>query len=169
MIAVGAKNFSPLQRNSRNNEIFMKIILIKDFGKTGKEGDIINAKDGYARNFLIPQGIALRATAKSSKKLEEFKRRKAKVAGQKKQEFLNLKERIDKLSLTVTVQAKDDEELYGAIGEAQIVKLLSQEGIKVDKAAIILKEPVKRLGVYTVAVNLHPEVEASFRLWVMKK
>lgn len=147
----------------------MKIILLRDSGKIGKQGDIVNVKDGYARNFLIPQGIALRATAESSKKLEELKRHRAKVVDKNKQEFLKIKDKIDKLSLTITVEAKGDEELYGAIGEGQIIKLLAQESIEIDKKAITLDEPIKKLGVYTVKIDLYPQIEASLRLWVMKK
>ena len=147
----------------------MKIILLRDSGKIGKQGDIVVVKDGYARNFLIPGGAALRATAENSKKLKEIKRHRAKIVDKKKQEFLKLKDKIDKLSLTITAEAKNDQDLYGAVGEGQIIKLLAQENIPIDKNSVILDQPIKKLGVYTIKIDLYPQIEASLRLWVMKK
>jgi len=147
----------------------VKVILLKNLGKLGKENDVVEVKDGYGRNYLIPRGLALGASGQNFKRLEEIKKTKAKVAAKEKQDFLKLKEKIDKISLTITVEAKDNEELYGTIGEAQILNFLQAEGIDLDKGKIILEEPIKKLGVYNLKVSLYPEVEASLRLWIMKK
>jgi len=145
------------------------VILLKNLGKLGKENDIVEVKDGYGRNYLLPRGLALCASNQNFKKLEEIKKTRAKAVQKQKQDFLKLKEKIDKLSLTITVEAKDDEELYGTIGEAQILNFLEAESIELEKGKIILEEPIKKLGVYNLKVNLYPEVEASLRLWIMKK
>ena len=147
----------------------MKIILLKDSGKLGKEGDTVQVKDGYARNYLIPCGLALEATDKSFKRLQEIKKARSKTVEKEKQKFLKIKESVGKISLTITVEAKEDEKLYGAIGEAQILKLLGAEGVELEKGKIDLSEPIDKLGVYNLKVELHPEVEASFRVWVVKK
>jgi len=147
----------------------MQVILLKDSKKLGKEGDTIEVRDGYARNYLIPQGLAFVATRGSFKRLEEIKRVKAKIEERRKQDFSKIKEKIEKISLTVTAEAKDDEELYGAINEAQILKLLHSEGIELEKDSLVLDEPIKKLGVYNLKVNVYSGVEATLRVWVVKK
>lgn len=147
----------------------MKIILLKDSGRLGKEGDTVQVKDGYARNCLIPQGLALEATDKSFKRLQEIKKTRSKIAEKENQKFLKIKEDVEKISLTITVEAKEDEGLYGAIGEAQILKLLATEGVELEKGKIDLSDPIDKLGVYNLKVELYPGVEASFRVWVVKK
>ncbi|MCQ9205516.1 MAG: 50S ribosomal protein L9 [Omnitrophica bacterium] len=147
----------------------MKVILLADLPKLGKEGETTKVKDGYARNYLIPKGLALKATDQNFKRIKEIEKTKSKVVEKQKRESFKLKETIEKISLTVTVEAKDDEELYGTISQAQILKLLKDEGIDLDKEKLILKEPIKKLGVYNLKIYLHPEVEASLRVWVVKK
>jgi len=147
----------------------VKVILLKDSGKLGKEGDSVQVKDGYARNYLIPQGIALEASDKNFKKLQEIKKAREKIAEKEKQKFLELKEQIEKVSLTITAEAKDDDELYGTISEAQILKQLKAEGIDLQKGKLALDEPIEKVGVFNLEVDLHPEVKASLRVWVVKK
>jgi len=147
----------------------VQVILLKDLKKLGREGDAVEVKDGYARNYLIPQRLALVATKGNFKRLEEIKRVKAKIEESKKQDFSKIKEKIEKISLTVTAEAKDDEELYGAINEAQILKLLHSEGIELEKDSVVLDEPIKKLGVYNLKVNVYLGVEATLRVWVVKK
>ncbi len=147
----------------------MKVILLKDSKKLGKEGDTVEVKDGYGRNYLIPQGLAFVATEGSFKRLEEIKKVKAKIEEKKKQDFSKVKEEIEKISLTVTAEAKDDEELYGAINEAQILKLLQPEGIELEKDSLVLDEPIRKLGVYNLKVKVYSGVEATLRVWVVKK
>jgi large subunit ribosomal protein L9 len=146
----------------------VKVILIKDMGKLGKEGDVAEVKDGYGRNYLIPQGFALAATDRNFNKLKELQKIKDKLREQEKTEAQAEKDKIEKVSLTVAVEAKENEELYGTVPNTQILKLLSAEGITIDKDALIIDEPIKKLGVYTVKVRLHPDVEAAFRVWVVK-
>lgn len=147
----------------------MEVILLKDIEKLGKEGQVIKVKDGYARNCLIPQKMALRASAQNYKRLEEIKRHKIKAAEQEKKKFAALKEKLGLLSLTVAVEAKEDDSIYGSISEPQILSLLDEEGIKLDKGKIILDDPIKKLGVYNLSVTLCPETTANLRIWVVKK
>lgn len=147
----------------------MKVVLLKDLKKLGKEGDTVEVKDGYARNYLMPQGLAFVVTKGSSKRIEEMKRVKARLEEKKRQDFSKIKEAIEKISLTVTVEAKDDERLYGSINEAQILKLLHSEGIDLEKNSLVLDEPIDKLGVYNLKVNIYPGVETILRVWVVKK
>ncbi|MFA5337858.1 MAG: 50S ribosomal protein L9 [Candidatus Omnitrophota bacterium] len=147
----------------------MKIIITKDTEKLGKEGDVIEVKEGFARNFLLPRGLAIKATKNSFKEIEELKKRKDKQEEKVKIDALEIKTKIEALSLTITTEAKDTEELYGSITEQQILKALKEEGFTLEKGKIAIPEPVKKLGVYNLKVKLHPAVEANLRLWVMKK
>jgi large subunit ribosomal protein L9 len=147
----------------------VKIIITKDTEKLGKEGDVIEVKEGFARNFLLPRGLAIKATKNSFKEIEELKKRKDKQEEKVKIDALEIKTKIEALSLTITTEAKDTEELYGSITEQQILKALKEEGFTLEKGKIAIPEPVKKLGVYNLKVKLHPAVEANLRLWVMKK
>jgi len=147
----------------------VKIIITKDSEKLGKEGDVIEVKEGFARNFLLPRGLAIKATKNSFKEIEELKKRKDKQEEKVKIDALEIKTKIEALSLTITTEAKDTEELYGSITEQQILKALKEEGFTLEKGKIAIPEPVKKLGVYNLKVKLHPAVEANLRLWVMKK
>lgn len=147
----------------------MKVIIVKDYKKLGREGKIVEVKDGYARNYLIPRGLALLATDKNFQKLEELKKTKVKIAEKEKVKYLEEKEKIEKLSLTIPVEAKENEELYGTIGVAKILSILENERITLDKNQLVLDEPIKKLGVYNLKIKLHPEVQAVLRLWVVRQ
>lgn len=147
----------------------MEVILLQDVNKIGKSGDKLTVKDGFARNYLLPRGLALKATGDSLRKLAEIKKRSEKVRDNERKQAAVFKEKLEAISLTIRAEAKDDEEIYGSISEAQIVKNLADEGIKLDKDALALPEPIKKIGVYNIKVKVHPEIEANLRVWVVKK
>ncbi|RKY38035.1 MAG: 50S ribosomal protein L9 [Candidatus Omnitrophota bacterium] len=147
----------------------MKIILIKDIEKLGKCGEVVEVRDGYARNYLIPQGFALYASKENFQRLERIKKEERKILERKKKQSLQLKEKIEKLSLTIPVEVKEGEDIYGSVGSAQISKLLKSEGIEIEENKIILAEPIRKLGVYSIEIELHPQVKGSLRVWVVKK
>ena len=147
----------------------MKIILTQDFSKLGRRGDIVMVKDGYARNYLIPQGIAREATPQAIKEVEL--RKKIEQEKQKKhiEKLRKLGEELSRLSITVSVRTGEEEKLYGAVTNIDIAKALRNEGYEVDKAAILLEEPIKELGVYQIPVRLHPDIIAKVKVWVVKE
>ena len=147
----------------------MKVILLSNLGKLGLAGQTKEVKDGYARNYLIPRGLALVASKGSLSKFQDLERMRMRTAEMQKQKFLKIKEEIEKISLTVTAEAKNDEELYGAVTESQIEKLLETEGIPLEKGSIVIDEPMRKLGVYDLKIPLCPEVTAKLRVWVVKK
>lgn len=147
----------------------MKVILIKDVERLGQEGKVVTVKDGYARNCLIPQGLALKADKVNSKQLEELKRKKIKALEKQKQSAMEFQKTIEAVSLTIPAEVKEDEEIFGSINEAQILKMLSDEGISLEKGVLTIDEPIKKLGVYNLKAKIHPEVEANVRVWVVKK
>ena len=147
----------------------MKVILLRNLGKLGSEGNQIEVKDGYACNYLIPQGVALRATDANRKKLQEIIKTRGKTAEKEKLEFSRLKDKIEKISLTLSVEAKENEELYGTIGEVQILKALKVEGVDLNKGTIALPEAIKKIGIYNVKIILASDIEADLRVWIVKK
>ena len=147
----------------------IKLILKSDLKELGNSGDIVDVKDGYARNFLIPAGLALKYSESVVKVLEEEKKKeKIRLEKEKKQASL-YQEKISKISCTIPVKVGEEGKLFGAVTSADIEEALKQEGIKIDKRKIELPEPIKVLGVYTVPVRLHPEVIANIKVWVVKE
>ncbi|MBI4981746.1 MAG: 50S ribosomal protein L9 [Candidatus Omnitrophica bacterium] len=147
----------------------MEVILNQDVDKIGKAGSVVKVKDGFARNFLIPNRLAVLVTTGNLKKLEQDKERKSLMLEALKNDAEALKAKLSSISLTLSSLAKEDEKLYGSITAHDIAVALKEEGIELDKSLIDLSEPIRALGIYEVALNLHPEVSAKLKVWVVKK
>ncbi len=146
----------------------MEVILLDDVDKLGPFGEIVKVADGYARNYLLPKGLALKATAQSKKQLE-IKRRKKQIQAEKERERLEeFVQLLAKTPCTVRKQVGENDKLFGSVTAIDIVKGLKAEGIELDKKLIMLKEPIKVLGIYDIPVKLHPEIEAVVKVWVVK-
>lgn len=148
----------------------MKVILLEDVKGLGKKGDLVNAKDGYARNFLFPKGLALEATESSLKTLKEKKAAEEmkKVAEYKK--ALELKEKIDKASVEIKGKAGEGGRLFGSITSKDIADALNKQyKIKIDKRKIMLDENIKTIGTVVTEVRVYPEVTASLRVRVVEE
>ena len=147
----------------------MKVILRKDFETLGNAGDVVVVKNGYARNFLIPGGFALKADNKNIKLLEsEKEQQKVKLSRDKKEAEI-LAEQLNKVSCTVTMKVGEEDKVFGSVTTQTIADLLKDQGVEVDRKKIILNEPIKALGIYTIPIKLHAEVEAKIKLWVVKE
>lgn len=147
----------------------MKVILIEDVEKLGSMGDIVQVKDGHARNFLFPKNLAKAATDSNLKMVEEIKRKKALALEKKKKEAEDLKEKLSLASCTISVEAGDDDKIFGSVTGQDIAQAFEQEGFSIDRRKVILEEPIKKLGVYHIAIKLHPEVTCEAKVWVVKK
>lgn len=149
----------------------MEIILNQDIDRLGKAGTIVKVKDGYARNFLIPNGLAVPLTTTNLKNLEQDRQRKIFQLERHKRQAEELKEKLTNFSLTIPVltQEQEEDKLYGSITPVDVAGALKEEGFDIDKNSIILDEPIKSLGIYEVPVKLHPEVSTKIKLWVVKK
>lgn len=147
----------------------MKVILVKDIHRLGKEGKQVNVRDGYARNYLIPKGLAFNSTDENVKKIELIIKQRVKKVDRQKKQNEELKTKIEKLSLTVSAEVKEGEEIYGSITNLQIANLLKEHDIIVNKEKIILETSLKKLGIYHINIELCPEVIANLRVWVVKK
>ncbi len=147
----------------------MEIILRQNIEKVGKVGDIVKVKDGYARNFLIPKGLASEAIKSNLKIIESEKKQKLLQHEKKIREAKKLAEKITGTSCTVAVEVMEDDKLYGCLSSTDIVKALEVEGIKIDKNLIHFDNPIEKLGIYELKVVLRPEVITKVRVWVTKK
>ncbi len=147
----------------------MKVILTKDIPSLGKRTQVVEVKPGYARNYLIPQGLALPATDSSLRSIQSRIKYEELKISQKKHLAEEQAKAINEISCTATVQAGDEDRLYGSVTAADIAELMAQQGIKIDKRKIELEEPIKKLGVYNIPIKLHPEVEATVKLWVVRQ
>ncbi|MFA4989352.1 MAG: 50S ribosomal protein L9 [Candidatus Omnitrophota bacterium] len=147
----------------------MEVILTKDVVKLGKAGALVKVKDGFARNLLLPKGLAVPVTPANLKKLEQERQKVAQGLEKDKQEAMAIKERLDVLSLTMPAIAQDEKNLYGSITALDISNALKEEGLDLDKSRIMLSEPIKSLGIYEVPVKLHPDLSAKLKIWIVKK
>jgi large subunit ribosomal protein L9 len=147
----------------------MKVILTGDVKSIGSMGDVVDVKDGFARNFLFPKNLARLAVGSNLKIVEDIKKKKTLAAAKEKKEAEALKEKISAFSCTIQVEAGEDDKLFGSVTSQDISRTFELEGLAVEKRAIILEEPIKKLGVYSISVKLHPEVTAEVKVWVVKK
>ncbi len=147
----------------------MEVILCQDVVNLGKTGDVVKVKDGFARNYLIPRQAAVAATKENLKNIEKVKAKMAAVYEASRKESEVLAEKLAKVSCTIAVEVNDQEKLYGAVSEADILRALEQEGFKYERKDLVLEKPLEELGIFEVGVKLHPDVIGKFRLWVTKK
>ncbi len=147
----------------------MKVILKNDVPKLGNAGDIIAVKDGYARNFLIPKGLAEKAELGSVKAVENLKKVLSQQMEKKKKEAIKLRDRLLNISCTITRQTGEGEKIFGSVTTRDIEEALKVENIHIDRKNIMLDEPIKQLGIFEVPVKLHKDVEAKIKVWVVAK
>jgi len=147
----------------------LKIILKEDLEKLGKCGEVVEVKDGYARNYLIPRNLAIPATRGSLKAIEEVIRQKSLRDNKSKRKDERLKAEIEKISVTAEVSVGEEDKVFGSVTTQNITDLLKGKGFDIDRHKIELNEPLKALGVYTIPIKISSEVEANLKLWVVKK
>ena len=142
----------------------VQVILNEDMPNLGRPGDVVKVRAGYARNYLLPRGLAVEA---NSRNLRAFEHQKA-IAMVKREALKNqavgLKERLEALQLNVSARAGEEGKLFGSVTNIDLERALREHGFEVDRRRILLSEPIKQLGDYTVVVRLQPEVEANLKL-----
>lgn len=147
----------------------MKVILREDVADLGVAGQTVEVKDGYGRNYLMPRNLAIPATKANLKSIGEVEKQKQTRERKQRRDAEVIKDRIEKLSLSHEVLVGEDEKLFGSVTNADIAELLKAEGIIVDKRAIVLEDPIKVLGIYSVPVAVDKQITANLKLWVIKK
>ena len=147
----------------------MKIILLDDVTSLGRRGEVRDVADGYARNYLLPQKLALHATAANLKNLEGIKARQESRANKMKADAQAVAQTIEGLHFTQSRQASDEAKLFGSVGRADIAAFLSQNRVEVERRRIALDEPIKTLGEFSVPIRLHPDVTAELKVSVTRE
>lgn len=147
----------------------MKVILKEEVENLGHRGAIVNVKDGYARNYLLPRGLAMRFTPGAQKVLEQERRmyevRQLKI----REDAQAVAEKLAAVELTVSKRAGDQDILYGSVTPTDIADMLEAKGVGVEKRRIILREPIKKLGDFEIPIRLHPDVQPVVILHVVKE
>jgi len=147
----------------------MKVILRKEHEKLGQIGSVVDVKDGYARNFLIPKGLAYPATEGSVRALEEEKKQAGQRVAKELKGSEKLASNLEKVSITLQMKVGEEEKLFGSVTSQMIADSLKEKGFEIDKRIIDLEEPIKALGIYSVPVKLHPSVTAKVKVWVVRE
>jgi len=147
----------------------MKIILREDIETLGLAGETINVKDGYARNYLVPQKLAYPATRSFSRIFEEEKKLKANRNARATIVAEQMAAKLGNLSLEATVKVGEEDKVFGAVTAADIAALLAGKGYDIDKRDILLEEPIKALGIYNVPVKIATDIKAEVKVWVIKE
>lgn len=147
----------------------MKVILRQDFEQLGKLGEVVEVKDGYARNYLIPRKIAYMATPSALRTLEEEKKQLARKLEKEKTGSEKLAAELEKVSLTIQMKVGEDDKLFGSVTSQMIADSLQEKGISLDKRWIELDEPIKALGIYEVNVKLPGGVNGKVKVWVVRE
>lgn len=144
----------------------MKVILKENLDNLGHIGDIVKVAPGYARNYLVPKGLAIEATEKNAKALDHAKRQLEYKKNKVKEQATALAARIGGLTLTISHQAGEEGKLFGSVTNMELAEHLKAQGVEVDRKKIVLADPIKHLGEFTATVKLHPEVSAELKVVV---
>ncbi len=147
----------------------MEIILRADVQHLGKVGEVVKVKDGYARNYLLPKGLAYPATEANKKRIAYEGERLVKQQAAEKTAAETEAARLAEVQLTFTAKVGEEEKLYGSITASDIQRKLEELGIHVDKRKIDLHEPIRELGEFNVGIKIHPEVRPEVRVTVVKE
>ena len=147
----------------------MKVILKEDVHNLGQQGDVVEVKAGYARNYLMPQKLAILFTKQQKKSIEEAQRVEERKLEREKDQLESVLKQVEDLSLSLKMQSEEDSKLFGSVTKLDIVKLLKENGITVDKKYVDLSSPIKTLGEHKVNIVFTKEMSASFTLTVEKE
>ena len=147
----------------------MKVILKEDVQNLGQQGDVVEVKPGYARNYLMPQKLAILFTRQQKKSIEEAQRVEERKLEREKDQLQSVLKQVEDLSLSLKMQSEEDSKLFGSVTKLDVVKLLEENGITIDKKYVDLSSPIKTLGEHKVNIVFTKEMSASFTLTVEKE
>ena len=147
----------------------MKVILLKDVESLGSAGEVVQVKDGYGRNFLIPRNEALVATDTNVAQFESRRKQHEAVAERERRAAEVVAKKLEADSLTAQVKVGEEDRLFGSVTVQNVAELLEEKGYQIDRRAIDIGDGIRELGVYNVEVRLHADVTATVKLWVVKE
>lgn len=147
----------------------MKVILTENIDSVGQIGDVLNVAPGFARNYLLPKGYAMEATGRNVRELEHKKRLLAAKREKQRQEMLSFAERLNKVSISMRRKVSEEDKLYGSVSGTDIGKALEDQGIELQRKAIMLDQPIKQLGEFTVPIRVDAQITANIRVVIEKE
>lgn len=147
----------------------VEVLLMADVKDLGSEGEVVNVTDGYARNYLYPRKLGAPVTAATRKRLEKIRRDRTAARETEIGKAKELAEKIGQLSCTISAKVGEEEKLFGSVTSADIVKALAAQGVDIDKQQIVLDDPLKELGVYDIKIKIHPDVDATLKVWIVEE
>ncbi len=145
----------------------LELILMTDIEGLGLEGQIVKVSPGYARNYLLPRHLAVAVSQAALKRLEKHRLEREARQQKDRASAQALAQTIEQLSCTIPVKVGENDHLFGAVHSHTIAEALKAQGLDLDRRRILLPEPIRELGIFTVKIRLHPEVEASLKVWVV--
>jgi len=145
----------------------MDVLLKETVEHLGKRGEVVKVADGYARNFLLPKGLAIAVDSSSASEIEAARRRIRKQEKIKEASVQGLAERLKGISLTISEKATEEGHLFGSVTAERITEELSKMGIELDVRNVVLEEPIKELGVYMIPIRLEKDITSELKLWVV--
>jgi large subunit ribosomal protein L9 len=161
------KSIQKFKRLPKGENGGVQLLLIHNIEHLGKQGDIVEVKSGYALNYLLPQGLATVATEHHKRMVDKHRENLRAIELEKLGEYRALADELAKQSVTIEANANDEGHLYGSVGPHEIVDGFKAAGFTLAQDQIRLEGPLKELGLYTVKVHLHSEVDASVKVWVV--
>jgi len=147
----------------------MKVILTENIADLGEIGQVVNVAPGYARNYLLPKGIALEATGRNVRELEHRKRILAQKREKVRQEMMSLAEKLNQVSIVMQRKVAEEDKLYGSVSASDIAAALAEKGFDIQRRDLLLEQPIKQVGEFTVPVRVHAQISANIRLVVEKE
>ncbi|MGE0757409.1 MAG: 50S ribosomal protein L9 [Pirellulaceae bacterium] len=160
----GVSHFKRLPKGPHGG---VQLLLIQSVDHLGKQGDVVEVKAGYANNYLLPQGLATLASAHHKRMVEKHRAKLMEIEKARLASLRGLADNIAKQSITIEANANDEGHLYGSVGPHDIAAALKQAGFTITADQVRLAGPLKELGLYTVKVHLHQEIEAELKVWVV--
>jgi large subunit ribosomal protein L9 len=146
----------------------MEVILRQAVESLGKPGDVVKVSNGYARNFLLPHGVAFEATPGNLKRIQQERDRLDAAENERRDAAKGLAEKLEQIQLTFSARVGEEGKLFGSVGAADVAQQLEAQGFHIEKRQIDLHEPIKALGVYRIPIRLHADVKPEIRVWVIK-
>ena len=147
----------------------MEVILRQAIDNLGHPGDIVKVSPGYARNFLLPRGLAYEATPGNLKRIGAERSRLEAAENERRESASELAKRLEEVQITFSARVGEEGKLFGSVTSSDIAEQLNAQGFHIERRLIDLHEPIKALGVYRVPVKLHADVKPEIRVWVIKQ
>ena len=147
----------------------MKVVLTEDVKKLGSKGDVVEAADGYARNYLMPRGLAVEATKQKIKELKEKEAKKNRLESEKREDAQKLKSKLESEKFVIKVKAGDNGRLFGSVNTKDIAEAAADKGYDIDKRKLELDDSIKSLGMHTVGIKLYDDITANLKINIKEK